>query len=66
MVTITNRIDEKLKKALDKFCEEHGLKQQSVISEALASWLEDAQDLDLIVERRNGPWVNWEDVKDNL
>ncbi len=64
MVTVTHRISDKLKKALDRFCEEHGLKQQAVIEEALASWLEDAADAALIDERRNGPWLSWEDVRD--
>jgi predicted DNA-binding protein len=66
MATITHRIDEKLKAALDRFCETHGLKQQAVISEAIAAWLEDAEDLALIEERRNGPWVEWSDVRDDL
>ena len=66
MVTLTHRIDEKLKAALDAFCEKYGLKQQAVVADALASWLEDAEDLALIEERRDGPWVEWNHVKDDL
>lgn len=66
MAAITHRIDDDLKAALDRFCDEHGLKQQAVVSEALASWLEDAEDIALIEERRSGPWVAWSDVRDDL
>lgn len=66
MVTITHRIDEKLKDLLDRYCEAHGLKAQAVVQEAIAQWLEDAEDLELIEERRNGPWVNWEEVRDEV
>ncbi len=66
MTTITHRIDDELKAALDRFCEQHGMKQQAVVSEALATWLEDAEDLALLEERRNGPWVDWDDVRDGL
>ncbi|HXV62203.1 MAG TPA: DUF6290 family protein [Vicinamibacteria bacterium] len=60
MDTITNRIDEDLKKLLDRYCEEHGLEARAVVQEAIAQWLEDAEDLTLIEERRRGPWVEWE------
>jgi predicted DNA-binding protein len=66
MVTITHRIDEKLKDLLDRYCEEHGLKAQAVVQEAIAQWLEDAEDLELIEERRKGPWLDWEEVRDDL
>lgn len=66
MQTITYRIDDELKSALEEFCEAHGLKQQAVISEAIAAWLEDAEDLALIEARRHGPWVFWDDVKDDV
>jgi hypothetical protein len=66
MAAITHRIDRKLKAELDRFCEQHGLKQQAVVSEAIASWLEDAEDLALIEERRGGPWVEWSDVRELL
>lgn len=66
MVAVTHRIDEELKNALDEFCEEHGLKQQAVIAEALASWLEDAEDQALIEERREGPWVDWKDARSKI
>lgn len=63
MATITHRIAPKLKARLDKFCEKHGLKAQAAVQEALASWLEDAEDLALIEERREGPWQSWDEVK---
>ena len=66
MATITHRIDEDLKKLLDRYCEEHGLKAQAVVQEAIAQWLEDAEDLALIEERRRGPWVEWGEVRDEV
>lgn len=66
MEAITHRIDPRLKRKLDRFCEEYGLKAQSVVQEAIATWLEDAEDIALIEERRGGPWVNWHDVKKTL
>ena len=66
MVTITHRIEKELKTLLDRFCEEHGLKVQAVVQEALAQWLEDAEDIELIEERRAGPWLEWEEVKDEI
>ena len=66
MVTVTHRIDEDLKRELDQFCEEHGLKQQAVVQEALATWLEDSRDAELIEERRDGPWVDWDDARNDL
>ncbi len=66
MAAITHRIDDDLKAELERFCESHGLKQQAVVSEAIASWLEDAEDLALIEERRDGPWVEWSDVRNKL
>ncbi len=66
MVTITHRIDEELKQLLDRYCEEHGLKVQAVVQEAIAQWLEDAEDLALAEERRRGPWVAWEEVRDEI
>lgn len=64
MTTLTHRIDDDLKAALDRFCETHGMKQQAVVSQAIAEWLEDAEDLEWIEARRSGPWVHWEDVRD--
>lgn len=66
MVTVTHRIDEDLKAQLDRYCEQHGLKAQAVVQEAIAEWLEDAEDIELIEERRKGPWIDWEDVKNTL
>ena len=66
MVALTFRLDEDLKKALDRFCRLHGLKQQAVVAEAIASWLEDAEDLELIEERRDGPWVDWDDAQEEI
>lgn len=66
MPTITHRLDEELKKELDAFCERHGLKQHAVVTEAIAAWLEDAEDAELVDERRQGPWVDWDDVRNEL
>ncbi len=66
MVTITHRIREELKELLDRYCEEHGLKAQAVVQEAIAQWLEDAEDIELIEQRRTGPWVDWEEVRNEI
>ncbi len=66
MVAVTYRIDSELKGLLDRYCEEHGLKAQAVVQDAIAQWLEDSEDLALIEERRTGPWLAWEEVKDDL
>ena len=66
VASVTHRIDDELKAELERFCEAHGLKQQAVVQEAIAAWLEDAQDAALIDERRHGPWADWADVKDDL
>ncbi len=66
MATITHRIDEELKELLDRYCEEHGLKAQAVVQEAIAQWLEDAEDLALVEERRRGPWLEWKEVRDDI
>lgn len=66
MITITHRIDDELKAALDRFCDRHGLKRQAVVQEALAAWLEDAEDIAMIDDRRDGPWVEWSDVRDEI
>jgi len=66
MATITHRIDPKLKERLDRFCAKYGLKAQAAVQEALASWLEDAEDLALIEERREGPWEDWKQAKKDI
>jgi predicted DNA-binding protein len=66
MATVTHRIDGELKKLLDRYSERHGLKAQAVAQQAIARWLEDAEDLALIEERRRGPWLAWEEVRDEI
>jgi predicted transcriptional regulator len=66
MASVTHRVDDELKEELDAFCQKHGLKQQAVVQEAIACWLEDAADAALVDERRAGPWIEWNDVKDKL
>ncbi len=63
MASVTYRIDDDLKAALEEFCDKHGLKHQAVVAEALASWLEDAEEIAAIEDRREGPWVEWSDVR---
>ena len=63
---VTHRIDEELKEELEAFCDRHGLKQQAVVARAIAAWLEDAEDIELIESRRGGPWDEWDDVGDDL
>jgi hypothetical protein len=36
------------------------------VQEAIAEWLEDAEDIELIEERRKGPWIEWEEIKDSI
>ncbi len=66
MAMVTYRIDDKLNAALDQFCDKRGLEQDAVVCEALATWLENAEDLTEIEERRGGPWVEWSDVRKPL
>lgn len=66
MVAITHRIDKELKALLDDYCARHGLKVQAVVQEAIAEWLEDAADIEVMEERRRGPWVDWEEIKDKI
>jgi len=66
MVRITHPIDDELKELLDRYCEEHGLKVQAVVQDSIAQWLEDAEDLALVEERRRGPWIAWEEVRDEI
>jgi predicted DNA-binding protein len=66
MVKITQPLDPKLKALLDAYCERTGRKQQAVVSAAIASWLEDAEDLAVVEERRAGPWLSWDEVKASL
>jgi predicted DNA-binding protein len=66
MATVTHRIDSELKVRLNRFCDQHGLKAQAVVQEAIATWLEDAEDIALIEERKAGPWVSWNEVRKTL
>jgi predicted DNA-binding protein len=66
MTKITLPIEPELKSLLESHCEARGLKQQHVMNAALAAYLEDAEDLALVEERRAGPWVSWEDLKAGL
>ena len=66
MQKITQPIDPELKALLDAYCERTGRKQQTVVSAAIAAWLEDAEDLAIVEERRAGPWVSWEELKASL
>ena len=49
-----------------RYCEEHGLKAQAVVQEAIAQWLEDSEDLALIEQRRRSPWIEWKEVRDEV
>ena len=42
------------------------LDSESRIQEAIAQWLEDAEDLALVEERRRGPWLEWKEVRDEI
>jgi predicted transcriptional regulator len=66
MATVTYRIDDDLRAELGRFCEEHGLEYEAVVAEALASWLEDAEDRAQVEERRGGPRVEWAEIRKGL
>ena len=53
LAKLTSRIDPELLQLLNAYVERSGVSKQAVIQTALASWLEDAEDLELIERRRS-------------
>ena len=41
-------------------------KPKDYFAEAVEEFLEDAEDIELIEERRKGPWLDWEETKDSV
>lgn len=66
LTKLHSRIDPRLKELLVAYTERSGRSIQYVINHALASWLEDAEDLDAIEERRNEPTISHEELKKAL
>lgn len=61
---LSTRIDVELKEVLDAYVRRSRIPQQDVVQMALAAWLEDAEDLQLIEERRkSGKFHSLEDAK---
>jgi len=53
LAKLTSRIDPELLELLDAYVARSGMSKQAVMQMALASWLEDAEDLELIERRRS-------------
>jgi len=62
MSTLNARIPTGLKKAVNKFCEERGLKVQAFIENLIQERLEDEEDQHAIETRREEPTVPLKDV----
>jgi predicted DNA-binding protein len=61
---LSTRIDVELKEVLDAYVRRSRISQQDVVQMALAAWLEDAEDLQFIEERRkSGKFHSLEDAK---
>jgi len=61
---LSTRIDAELKEVLDAYVRRSRIPQQDVVQMALAAWLEDAEALELIEERRrHGKFHSLEDAK---
>lgn len=64
LAKLTSRIDPELLAELNAFVQRSGMSKQAVIQMALAAWLEDAEDLELIEQRRNeGDFVSFDEAK---
>lgn len=65
---LSTRIDSGLMDELAAFLRRSGMKQQDVVQRALAVWLEDAEDLAILEERRErrGDYVPWEIIEQGL
>jgi len=62
MSTLNARIPTGLKKAVDKYCEERGLKVQAFVEDLIQERLEDELDLKTIEERRAESTVKLDQV----
>lgn len=66
MTTLNARIPVGLKKAVDKYCEDRGLKVQAFVEDLIQERLEDELDLKLIEERRSEPTLSLDQVISTL
>ena len=64
LAKLTSRIDAELLDLLNAYVERSGMSKQAVIQVALASWLEDVEDLELIEQRRGeGAFLSLDEAK---
>ena len=64
LAKLTSRIDPELLDLLNAYVERSGMSKQAVIQVALASWLEDVEDLELIERRRGeGAFLSLDEAK---
>lgn len=64
LAKLTSRVDPELVELLNAYVERSGMSKQAVVQMALASWLEDAEDLELIERRRGeGAFLSLDDVE---
>jgi hypothetical protein len=66
MTTLNARIPVGLKKAVDRYCSDRGLKVQSFVENLIQDRLEDEYDLKAVDERRDEPTISLEEVVANL
>lgn len=66
MTTLNARIPTGLKKAVDKYCSDHGLKLQAFVEDLIQERLEDVQDLKLVEARRDEPSLSLDEVIEHL
>ncbi|MDB5038725.1 MAG: hypothetical protein JWQ35_2253 [Bacteriovoracaceae bacterium] len=64
--TLNARIPIGLKKAVDKYCSDHGLKVQAFVEDLIQERLEDEHDFKLIESRRDEPNLSLEEVIEHL
>jgi antitoxin component of RelBE/YafQ-DinJ toxin-antitoxin module len=63
---LATKIDEKVKEALDSFCEQKGLKIGRFVEDAILDKLEEHEDLADLKKLRNEPFRSFEDVVKEL
>jgi hypothetical protein len=63
---LATKIDERIKDALDDFCEERGFKINRFIEDAILDKLEEYEDLSDLRKLRNESFRSFEDVMEEL
>lgn len=60
--TLSTVIDSNVKKAVDQFCEERGLKLRYLVEQALVEQIEDTMDLEIYRARRSEKTISFHKV----